>query len=416
LRYVIVGAGAAGMAAALTLRRMDAAAQIAVVSGESVEPYARCLLPEVLAGTRTPSSLTLWPDALLRREGVTLFSCARAVELRPQERKIVLTGGQEVSYDRLLVATGAKPARPRWGEAPGVFTLRTMADALALQTAAGRVREAVVAGGGLVGLKAALALKKAGVARVTVVVKSRRLLSRQLDDQAAAMVQAELTAMGVEFVLGAEVASVVAGPGGGPAGVVLDDARTLAAGLVVAAKGVRPDTELVAAAGGAVGKGIQVDDCLGTSIPGVWAAGDCIEVTDRWTGEKVGAGLWPLACEQGRLAAASLAGRKVAYPAPLTRMNSARFGRVDVISVGSLDGPQALSSFNRGTYRRLVFDGDRLASYILAGRVEGAGIYTALVRSGRPAWRWREALLAGDAGGVALSAMTQGRDLGRYFG
>lgn len=410
MRYLIVGNSAAGVAAAETLRRLDGSGEIIVVSEEPERAYARCLLPDVLAGMRTPSSLGLRSEDFYRRRGVTLFTATRVVGLGPGENKIMLADGRTLAYDRLLLATGARPVKPGWGGTSGVFTLRTLADARALRTVAGRVDAAVVAGGGLVGLKAAYGLKRAGVNRVTVVVKSPRLLVRQLDETAAAMVQAELTAMGLAFVFQADIGSLVREAEGRLTGVLLADGRTLPAGLVVAAKGVRPATELLAAAGGAVGKGIRVDECLGTSLPGIYAAGDCIEVTDRWTGEKVGAGLWPLASEQGRLAAANMAGRKVAYPAPLTRMNSARFGKVDVISVGSLDGPEIVNSHDGGTYRRLVFDGDRLAGYILAGRVEGAGVYTALVRSGRPAWRHRRELLAGWTGGLMgdMLGMTAG--------
>jgi len=405
LRYVIVGAGAAGLAAAQTLRRMDGAGEIVMVSGEPEAAYARCLLPDVLAGTRTPSSLALRPEDFYRRQGVAFLAASRAVELWPGEKKIMLAGGRTLAYDRLLLATGARPVMPGWGGASGVFTLRALADARALRAMAGRVSAAVVAGGGLVGLKAAYALKKAGVKQVTVVVKSPRLLIRQLDEQAAAMVQAELAEAGLAFVFQADVASLAGDAGGRLTEVVLADGRTLPAGLVVSAKGVRPRTELLAAAGGAVGKGIRVDDFMSTSLPDVYAAGDCIEVTDRWTGEKVAAGLWPLACEQGRVAAANMAGRRVPYPAPVTRMNSARFGKVDVMSVGILEGPETVSGYDRGTYRRLVFEGDRLAGFILAGGVDGAGVYTALVRSGRPARRWREALVAGDTGAVALGAL-----------
>jgi NAD(P)H-nitrite reductase large subunit len=269
----------------------------------------------------------------------------------------------------------------------------------------GQVTRAVVAGGGLVGLKAAYALKRAGVAEVTVVAASPRLLIRQLDEQAAAIVEAELAGMGLNFVYNAAISSLASDSAGRLTTVLLDDGRTLPAGLLLVAKGVRPNSELLAAAGGRVGRGIRVDDYLGTSLEDVYAAGDCIEVKDRWSDGKVCAGLWPLAFEQGRLAAANMLGGKVAYPAPLTRLNSARFGSVDVVAVGSPDGPETVKGYERGTYRRLVFDGERLAGYILAGRVDGAGVYTALVKSGRPARRYQRELLAGRAGAVAVEIL-----------
>ncbi|WP_242868858.1 NAD(P)/FAD-dependent oxidoreductase [Desulfotomaculum copahuensis] len=439
---MIIGNSAAGVAAVETLRRPGGgASEITVVAGEPETAYSRCLLPDVLAGRRAEASIRLRPADFYRRLGVTLFSGVRAVELQPGEKKVLLKDGRELTYDRLLLATGAAAVRPELPgvRADGVFVLRTMADARALSAVARRVTAAVVAGGGLVGLKAALALKLAGVAGVTVVVASPRLLIRQLDERAAAMVEGELKEFGVQFIYNAGVKEFITGTGGrasgwrqdggrfspgehlsghGPdggrelpagclSGVVLDDSRELPAGLAVVAKGVRPETELAARAGGRVGRGIKVDEYLCTSLPDVFAAGDCIEVTDRLTGQPVNSALWTLAFEQGRFAAANMLGQRRAYPAPLTRLNSARFGAVDVISVGRLDGPEVFTLDDplSRTYRRLVFDGDRLAGFILAGRVDGAGVYTALVKSGRPVKQHIRALLGGRTGEVAVSGL-----------
>jgi NAD(P)H-nitrite reductase large subunit len=181
------------------------------------------------------------------------------------------------------------------------------------------------------------------------------------------------------------------------------------------AKGVRPNSGLVEKAGGRVGRGILVDSSLRTSLEDVYAAGDCIQVTDRLTGQKVNSALWTLAFEQGRYAAANMLGMARPYPAPLTRLNSARFGGVDVVSVGNLEGEEVLAHYDplSRTYRRLVFSGGRLAGFILAGRVDGAGVYTALVKSGRPAWAYRRQLLEGRVGSVALDLLFK-RDKGAH--
>lgn len=404
-----MGNSAAAVAAVETLRRLGGGGdhRITVVADEPVHAYARCLLPDVLAGKRSGPSIALRPAGFYRRLGVDLLAGVAAVELRPGEKVLVLRDGREVGYDRLLVATGAAPVLPELPgvEREGVFTLRTLGDVQGMAALLPRVRLAVVAGGGLVGLKAAYALKEAGVERVTVAVASPRLLTRQLDEEAAAMVEKELAGMGLEFVYNARPAAFAGDSRGALAKVALADGRELPAELALVAKGVRPNTALVERAGGRTGRGIVVDARLRTTLEDVFAAGDCIEVTDRLTGRKTNSALWTLASEQGRCAAANMLGRASFYPPPLTRLNSARFGSVNVISAGELEGTKVLARYDAmsNTYRRFVFAGERLAGFILAGRVvDGAGVYTALVKSGRPARHLAGDLMEGRAGPAAV--------------
>jgi NAD(P)H-nitrite reductase large subunit len=418
LRFVIIGNSAAGVAAVEALRRLGGYRhRITVVSDEPAGAYSRCLLPDLVAGKRTENSISLRPAEFYRRLEVELLAGVAAVEVRPREKRLVLQDGRELAYDRLLVTTGASPVLPAvpGTELEGVCTLRTLRDARRLSALIPRVSGAAVVGGGLVGLKAALALRQAGLGLVTVVVTSPRLLIRQLDERAAAMVERELLHAGVDVIYNARVKAFIAGTRGCLAGVGLEDGRELPAGLAVVAKGVRPNSGLVEKAGGRVGRGILVDSSLRTSLEDVYAAGDCIQVTDRLTGQKVNSALWTLAFEQGRYAAANMLGMARPYPAPLTRLNSARFGGVDVVSVGNLEGEEVLAHYDplSRTYRRLVFSGGRLAGFILAGRVDGAGVYTALVKSGRPAWAYRRQLLEGRVGSVALDLLFK-RDKGAH--
>lgn len=410
MHFVIIGNSAAGIAAVEALRRLGGTGvRITVVTEEPPEPYSRCLLPDLLCGKKTEYSIKLRPAGHYQRLGVELLAGIKAVALRPEEKKVFLEDGRELAFDRLLVATGASPVMP---EVPGVntkgvFALRTLQDARQIASLSPHASQAVILGGGLVGLKAALALKTAGVPRVLVAVASPRLLTRQLDEEAAAMVERELTAAGLEFIYNAQPKAFVANEQGALAGVELSDGRELPADLAVVAKGVRPNVSLVREAGGLVGAGIEVDRYLRTSLAGVYAAGDCIQVTDRLTGRKTNSALWTLAAEQGCYAAANMLDLGRPYPPPLTRLNSVRFGNLDVVAVGKIEGERVLTAFERTsrTYRRLVFEGERLVGFILAGKVEGAGVYTALVKAGRPAWRWREQLLEGRTGEVVLGEL-----------
>jgi NAD(P)H-nitrite reductase large subunit len=255
-----------------------------------------------------------------------------------------------------------------------------------------------VIGGGLVGLKAAYALRRRGLPNVTVVVKSGHLLMRQLDGESAVMVERELLEAGIHFIYGLNPVGFTPKPGLKEVGsVVLEDGREIPAQLVLVAKGVRPNAELVRDAGGKTATGIKVNEFMETSLPGIYAAGDCIEVEDLVTGRKAPSALWTLAVEQGRYAAYNMAGRRKAYPPPLTRLNAAQFGKFPFVSVGAVDeGEEYLVRRETGGfYRKLAVKRDRLIGFILAGSVEKAGVYTNLVRSRKPIRDLRGKLLDG---------------------
>ncbi len=407
MHLVIIGNGAAGITAARTARELLPSARVTVISDEPGPAYARCLIPEVLAGDRDPRSISFVPPGFYREHRISLLSGRLVVSLDAVGRRLTLEDGETISYDRLLVATGASPVLPDWpgADLPGVFTLRTVAQAATAGEAARRCASAVVAGGGLVSLKAAWALKRCGVAEVTVVVKSPHLLVRQLDEQGAALVQRELSRAGIKFLFGLDLAAITGGAGGRRQ-VELEDGRTLPAGLVLVGKGVRPNVQLVRRAGGRVGQGITVNERLETTLPGVYAAGDCVEVQDLLTGAKTNSALWTLAVEQGRIAGCNMAGRPRRYSPPLTRLYAAQFGSVPFVSVGDVRGDGETAAFQKDrVYRKLCFREDRLVGFIMVGWVERAGIYTALVRRGRPLGRLKQKLLDGTVSAADLMVM-----------
>ncbi|MCL6479455.1 MAG: FAD-dependent oxidoreductase [Peptococcaceae bacterium] len=383
LRLVIIGNGAAGTAAAGSARRASPPAGVTVIGDEGPAAYCRCLIPEVLAGAAGFDRIVLQSEEDCRREGIELIS-GRAAELLPDRRCVILEDGREVPYDRLLVATGAAPVTPGLpGEdLSGIFGFRSYSDARAAAQATERTNTAVVLGGGLVSLKAAHALRKRGL-RVTVAVKSPHLMVRQLDRESASHVEKIFREMGVEFIFGNDAAEFLPGSSGRVRAVVLENGQEVPAGLVIYGKGVRPRANLVARAGGEVRRGIVVDRFLRTSLPDVYAAGDCAEVTDALTGRSVPSGLWPLAVEQGRYAGLCMSGRPVAYPPALTAQNSVRFGNLSVISAGRRDAGEQITVRRPGSLKQFFVEDGRLLGYVLVNDVQGAGVYTGLVRSGR---------------------------------
>ncbi|WP_034630711.1 NAD(P)/FAD-dependent oxidoreductase [Desulfotruncus alcoholivorax] len=386
LNYVIVGNSAAGISAASTLRKIDSNARITVIDADRNGAYARCRIPEVLSGESVLADILYRNETFYQSQAIDIIY-DRVIAINPGQRLAKTAGGRELPYHKLLLATGATPVKIGLdgAGAENVFALRNYADAVAMSHGAEASHRAVVLGGGLVGVKGALALRKKGMMRVTIAMKSGYLLSRQLTREAGLVLEEELTASGVTINRGVEPLHLRTLEGKINA-IGFDSGKELPVDMVLVAKGVRPCTDLIGDCGGSVDRGILVNDYLQTSLPHIYAAGDCIEVNDAVTGRKGPAGLWPLAVEQGRFAALNMAGRTQKYPTPLTTMNAARFGNLPVVSVGPVnmagDDVYTYGPKNK-VYRRLVFNEGRLVSAIFTGVIDRAGVYNALIRSGR---------------------------------
>jgi nitrite reductase (NADH) large subunit len=249
---------------------------IAIVGEEPRLAYNRVLLSSVLAGEVPTSDIELKPAHWWRDRGVTLrYGCA-AVAVDAAARTVTLADGTHLAFSRLVFATGSQPMKlPIPGmQLDGVFTFRDVSDVETITAAAGREARVVVIGGGLLGLEAAYGLAKAG-AKVTLVHLMDRLMERQLDARAAAMLKRAVEAKGIRVELETET-SRLAGTDHVEA-VELKDGRTIEADAVVVAIGIRPRIDPARSAGVRIGRGIIVDDRLETSVRGIYAIGECAE-------------------------------------------------------------------------------------------------------------------------------------------
>jgi len=399
MRYVIIGNGAAGVTAAETIPRLDPEGAITIISDEELPFYSRLLLAEFIAGAASEEELFLWTEDSYAALGIELFLRSTVVRLEPEEKRILLADGQALSYDRLLIATGASPMLPKVEgiEGPGVFSLRTIKDAREIVAASQNIERAVVIGGGLVGLHAAFGLQARGLA-VAVVEMLPHLLPQQLDRRAGEILGEAIEAKGVQVTLGLAVERILLREGT-VEGVVLADDQRVECGLVVVAAGVRPNIALAQEAGLEVGEGILVDSHLQTSLPDVYAAGDVAETMDPLVGQRTLSAVWPSAVEQGRVAGHNMAGDRMEYEGALGLLNSVEFAGIPIISVGLIrpEGNAYEISVWEGkdSYRKLIFREDRLVGVILLGEIERAGLYTALIRQQIDVSKIREELSAG---------------------
>lgn len=375
VHHVIVGLGAAGFHAARAIRHYREKDRVTILSGEPRPFYRRVLTSYLVAGRVSEEHLHVDAKDFYQGDGLQVYLGETAVALDLKNGRVTTGRGEALPFDRLLLATGATPqGLPVPGEnRPGVFCLRTLKDAQAIGQRLSPGMRALVVGGGMVGIKSAEALRHRGL-DVTVVVSSPRVLSQALDEEAAALVERVLRAMGIRIITGEDV---ISWEGEGTlTGAGLRSGKSVPCDLAIVGKGVTPNVDLARAAGLETGRGIRVDARQRTSSPGVFAAGDCAETLDRvWGTPRVNA-LWTEAVAQGSVAGANMAGREIHYPGSVG-VNSLTIGDFGVISGGMGNAPkgefQVMTARGPWGYRKVVQKGDLLTGIIAAGPVNGVG-------------------------------------------
>lgn len=377
---VIVGNGMAAMRLVEELaQRALGRYAIAVIGEEPRLAYNRVLLSSVLAREIAAADIELKSAQWWRDRGVTLLYGQGATSIDPDIRRVRLAGGATIPYSKLVLATGSRPIRlsvPGM-DLPGVMTFRDLGDVAAIEAAGAKKAKVVVIGGGLLGLEAAYGLAKAG-ANVTVVHLMDRLMERQLDARAAAMLKSAVEARGIKVRLNAETLAILGEERAEK--VALKDGTELDADLVVVAAGIRASTDLARSAGLDVVRGVVVNDQLQTSRPDIYAIGECAEHRG------ICYGLVEPAYEQARVLATGLAGGTAAYAGSVLATNLKVSG-VNVFSAGDFMGGAgteqiALSDAGLGTYKKLVITDNKLVGAVLFGDTADGLWYLELIRTG----------------------------------
>ncbi|PWK63054.1 FAD-dependent oxidoreductase [Aminobacter sp. AP02] len=306
---VIVGGGAAGFAAAERLRREQYQGPIIMFSDDESLPVDRPnLSKDYLAGTAPEDWLPLRKEGFYAKNGIDLRLGAKVAQLDVRASDVVLTDGTRIAFDKLLLATGAEPVRLTipGSDQPHVRTLRSLADSRSIIAQAGTARRAVVLGASFIGLEVAAALRTRGV-EVHVVAPDKRPMERVLGPQMGDFIRALHEEHGVIFHLEDTATRI------GAKDVQLRSGRTIAAEMVVTGIGVRPRLGLAEAAGLAMDRGVLVDPCLETSVPGIFAAGDIARWPDPHTAENIRVEHWVVAQRQGATAALNMLGHRIPF-------------------------------------------------------------------------------------------------------
>ena len=388
-KYVIIGNGIAGINGAEAIRSMDSEGSITMIASETFPPYSRPMISLLLQGAASPDDLPIRGDGFYEDLRIDSIIGESVTEIDLEQRKVVTNKGAAVPFDRLLIASGANPREidAAGTDLDNISFMRTESDVRRMLEVLPDVEHALVLGGGLVGFKAAYGLLNRGIG-VTMLIRSGHPLSMQLDPTAGRMVLEELIARGLDVRV--DVEATAFDGNGRVMEAQLSDGSRESCDLVVIGKGVSPATSFVPTDRINVDVGILVNECLQTSEPDVFAAGDVAEALDVVRREPWVNAIWPVAVEQGRIAGLNMAGRRVVYSGSMGR-NVLRVFDLDVLTGGLINPPNGENCRvlehhdpRRRIYRRLVLRDDRLVGVGMVGRVEQGGVLLSLIQRQLP--------------------------------
>ena len=381
---VIIGASAAGISAAREIRNVDSEVPIMVFTEETHLPYYRPFLTECIGddSVEKRSNFYLNPEKWYGEKNVTLHLGKKFVRIDAASGLVESSSGEKQRYRKLILANGSSPFIPIKDamSKKHVYSVRTLADARAVNERTKEDGRAIVIGGGLLGLEAAYSLSKKGMS-VTVVEVGDRILPRQLDTECSAILQNIITRTSVKLLTGKSVESITGGDAA--TGVKLASGENLPAGLVIFSIGVRPNVDLAKSCGAEVNRAVVVNGRMETSVPGVYACGDVAE----FNGKNIA--LWMPAMKQGKVAGSNAAGREALFADDLYPALLNSFG-TKIFSLGDFCNERREGEYrvhvtrdaDRERYRKLYFVNDRMVGVILIGDISESGKLTAAIKNG----------------------------------
>ena len=397
-RHVIVGAGTAGLNAIRTLRQLGDKGEITLVSAE--RPYSRMVLPYYLDGRITEAHTATATEFQLDNWGVARRFGRKAVALNSKNNQLKLDNDEVLEYDDLLIATGSSAGRPpiKGAGDPELYTFWTMDDARSVNGAISKSGHTVVVGAGFIAFTILDGLIQRSKT-LTIVESEARILPRMVDAAGAGMVSDWLKARGVKIRTGARITAME--KKGAKHTLKFKSGPSLSADLVVMATGIRTNLAWLKGSGVKMNQAILVDARLRSNVPNVYAAGDVAEGPNLITGKKEVHAIETTAMEHGRVAAANMAGKNVAYPGSLL-MNIVGVEGLDVASFGNWNDKQGqiieAASKERSAYRKYIFKGDRMTGAILIGPSRETwsgnelGMVKGIVQSGVSLKDWKKHL------------------------
>ncbi len=373
MRHVIIGAGAAGLTAAKTIRILRPEDAVTVISADEYV-NSRCMLHKYISDERDEQTVSFVDEDFFTKYDIQWLKGKRVTHIDSSARRVSYDGGQ-LDFDTLLIATGSNSVTPPIGslrESENVFGLRHLTDAQAIKTAAADAQDIVVIGAGLVGLDAVYALVELGKKPV-VVEMADSVLALNLDAHAAGAYQALFEQAGCEFYLGFKVTGTRE-KDGKITHVELDNGESLPCDMLIVAAGVRPAVEFLQESGIAYERAINVDEYLKTNIDGIYAAGDVAGLS----------GIWPNAMKQGEIAAKNMCGQQEAYTDTFAVKNTVNFFGLVTLSVGEREAQEGDVVYileDRTCYNKAILRDGKVVGVILQGDISNSGFWQYLIKN-----------------------------------
>lgn len=367
-KFVIIGASGAGMAAVEEILKRNKKSEITMISKESVRGYYRPQLSKMLSHDIDFNSIAMKDENWFKENNVDLMLDKEVIKIDTENNKVILNSNEEIPYTKLIIATGAEVFVPplTGSDKMGVFTLRYLSDTQKIKEYAKGKQNAVVIGGGVLGLETAWELKNLGL-KVTVLERGDRILPRQLDHSASSILENIIDGVGVKFRKFAATKEITGDKASN--GVLLEDGETIPADIVIISTGIKANSEIAANAGIDVKRAIAVNSKMETSVKDIYACGDCAEFNG------VNYALWSEAIVQGKAAGINAAGDEYVYEniVPSTTLNAFNSSIFSIGDIGS-DKTQMYQEYeikdNSGkNYKKLYFKNDVLSGGILIGDI-----------------------------------------------
>jgi NAD(P)H-nitrite reductase large subunit len=389
-KYVIVGASAAGIGAVEAIREIDPKGTITVISDEKCPQYSRPMISDLVSGKADFGKMMCREHEFWKKNGIQALTGRTAMSLNLADKYVTIDKGDQVVFEKLLIATGGKPFVPKieGSEKDGVFTFTTLSDAERLAAKLEKAERAVVIGAGLIGVSVTEALVKRGL-KVTMVELQDNILSLILDQTASEMVEDLIRKAGVTIATGQTVKQIFGKPESDEVvgSAILTSGEQVKCDLVIIAIGVIPRIELVTGTNVKTNRGILVDKFMHTNVSDVYASGDVAEAYDFIYGENRLLPLWPLAQLEGKVAGYNMAGKKADYPGG-TAMSSLKYFDIPIISIGITnprDPDECEILFKHepehNIYRKIVLKNNTIVGITLVNDIERAGIIFHLMKN-----------------------------------
>ena len=404
MKYVIIGNSYAGLSCADAIRRFDKSGEVVIISDENYRAYARPLISYYLEGKTTDETIWYKEDDYYEKNNFDLMLGKKVVSVDTSAKRLVLDDGAAVNYDKLFIGPGGTPFIPPTEgfnpDSPMMGTFTRFDDAKKMEKAAkmSKRKEAIVVGGGLIGLKASEGLRALGL-HTTIVELLPRVLGLALDEVSGNITSKKLNENGIDTARGETVTKINLDESGNPVSVLLKSGKELPADIVVVGVGVRPNVAFLEGSGIKIDRGIIVDKTMMTSVKDVYAGGDAAVIYDVINKRPNIIAIVPLACEEGRVAGTNMAGVYREYPGGMG-LNSVEIYGLPIVTIGLTNPSNETQNVyvfqDDKIYRKLVYDGEVLVGAILLGDISGSGILSAIIRQGLKCLKYKDEFLNGN--------------------